>query len=252
MSWNARRGNAATFIAVNSPEIDRFQDKLSWRGVLYGPGMPRLPADHLPAAISKGAPPPLKTGRMLQSPFAFDSCDFVDENLVMRQYSSVTDGRCMENMKFANNYKTPYVLHDDSYGSYIFLVGFFYTRRLSTDNSVLMLIIRCRQLSTMVCVLQITMIRALGLPLWPRRLVAGTEHRVWWLYSKNMHTVKKGTHYLVSWLVDRETGEIVTGKYEVTLGPHVSKMQYSNSLAPQCFNWCCCWQVLVVVSTHVT
>ena len=109
VSWNARSANAPTYIAVNSPEIDRFRDKLSWRGVLYGPGMPRLPASHLPESISKGAPPPLKTGRLLQSPDTFDSCDFVDENLVMRQYSSVTDGRCMENMKFKTDYKTPLV-----------------------------------------------------------------------------------------------------------------------------------------------
>jgi hypothetical protein len=52
-------------------------------------------------------------------------------------------------------------------------------------------------------------------------LQAGTEHRVWWLYSKNLRTVRKGKHYLVSWLVDRETGDVVTGKYEVTLAPHV-------------------------------
>jgi hypothetical protein len=52
-------------------------------------------------------------------------------------------------------------------------------------------------------------------------LVAGTEHRVWWLFSKNMRTVKAGTHYLVSWLVDRETGDVVTGKYETTLAPHI-------------------------------
>ena len=68
--------------------------------MLYGPGLPRLPDSHLPAAVSNGVPPPYKTGKMLQSPDAFDSCDFVDENLVMRQYSSVTDNRCMENMKF--------------------------------------------------------------------------------------------------------------------------------------------------------
>eukprot|EP00747_Dinoflagellata_sp_TGD_P087292 gnl/TRDRNA2_/TRDRNA2_163584_c2_seq2.p2 gnl/TRDRNA2_/TRDRNA2_163584_c2~~gnl/TRDRNA2_/TRDRNA2_163584_c2_seq2.p2 ORF type:complete len:106 (-),score=13.33 gnl/TRDRNA2_/TRDRNA2_163584_c2_seq2:10-327(-) len=43
----------------------------------------------------------------------------------------------------------------------------------------------------------------------------------WWLYSKNLIAEKAGRYYILSWLTDRESGSIVTGKYEMTLGPWI-------------------------------
>ena len=43
----------------------------------------------------------------LSSPTQLDTCDFVDTNPVMEQFSDVIDGRCMENFTFGENSDDP-------------------------------------------------------------------------------------------------------------------------------------------------
>jgi hypothetical protein len=92
--------NQDLYIAVISPEIDRFRDNLQFHALLYGPGV----SDDLPGFTS--VPSTLPGGVIVESnlgsvayatsPDNLGSCDFVDTNAVMRFFSDLVEGRCME------------------------------------------------------------------------------------------------------------------------------------------------------------
>ena len=65
--------------------------RLGFKGMLFGPGLPKIKDIDVPAHVPR--PFPMPTGVLITSPDAFDSCDFVNENAVMKQYSSVVNGR---------------------------------------------------------------------------------------------------------------------------------------------------------------
>ena len=50
-------------------------------------------------------------------------------------------------------------------------------------------------------------------------LVAGLEFSSQWLYSKNHRMGSAGRYFLLTWLSDRTTGALSTGKYDLTLSP---------------------------------
>jgi hypothetical protein len=156
--FNATQANQKLYISVIAPESDRFRDKLSFNGVLYGPGLPRdtLPIDmkELDESDVKSVVP--EGRKLLQSPSAFESCSFVD-NAVMTRFAKPINGRCMENLTLDEDYKD--------------------------------------------------------------KLIGNATYYSWWLFSEEMRMPEPGVYYLVSWLTDRKTGERMTGKYEVTLGP---------------------------------
>lgn len=52
-------------------------------------------------------------------------------------------------------------------------------------------------------------------------MLAGQRYRSWWLYSEDLFAPSDGYYYVASWLTDRKTGGVVSGKYELTIGPHV-------------------------------
>eukprot|EP00746_Dinoflagellata_sp_MGD_P007151 gnl/MRDRNA2_/MRDRNA2_114112_c0_seq1.p1 gnl/MRDRNA2_/MRDRNA2_114112_c0~~gnl/MRDRNA2_/MRDRNA2_114112_c0_seq1.p1 ORF type:complete len:498 (-),score=96.06 gnl/MRDRNA2_/MRDRNA2_114112_c0_seq1:274-1722(-) len=99
ITWNGT-ANSDLYIAVISPEIERFADKLQYHAILFGPGLPEV----TPPA---GVPAPLPTGKELVPPKSYDTCAFVDTNPVMRRFSDVIEGRCMEQLQLAADYKDP-------------------------------------------------------------------------------------------------------------------------------------------------
>ena len=77
-------------------------------------------------------------------------------------------------------------------------------------------------------------------------LVAGLEYSSEWLYSFNHKMALKGRYFLVTWLEDRVTKKIATGKYDLTLAPWIwyryadddttKKMQSQGSTCQCAFN----------------
>lgn len=93
------------YISAISPEIDRFRDQLQFHGILYGPGVGEDEANGL-AAIPSTLPSAVTvrtdlggTG-YLKAPESLATCDFVDTNPVMKDFSDVIGGRCMEQFTF--------------------------------------------------------------------------------------------------------------------------------------------------------
>ena len=104
--------NQQLYLAVISPEIQRFQDQLTWNAILYGPGLTNdadngfypIP-ENLPAGVRSYADELGVGGAYLQSPSDLADCAFVDTNVVMRRFSDVIEGRCMERFVFDSNYQ---------------------------------------------------------------------------------------------------------------------------------------------------
>lgn len=109
------------YIAVISPEIERFQDELLFHGILYGPGitgsnstnsiadaetgLSTVPVSSLPDDVQLTEK--LGDAAYMTSPAKFDSCDFVDTNPVMKKYSDLRDGRCMEEFTLDQKFSDP-------------------------------------------------------------------------------------------------------------------------------------------------
>ena len=94
------------YVAANTPVIARFADELNYNAVVLGPGLPVLETDGLPSdVISAMNSLELWTGLKLKSPESFAQCKGFVDNVVMRQYTSVQDGRCSEFMKFKGEYE---------------------------------------------------------------------------------------------------------------------------------------------------
>ena len=99
------------YIAVISPELERFEDQLQFNGILYGPGLSPNGNNNnglSPIPTDEDIPPEVivdeelaKLGAgYISSPARFDTCDFVDTNPVMRRFSDLHNGRCMEEFDF--------------------------------------------------------------------------------------------------------------------------------------------------------
>ncbi|CAJ1929944.1 unnamed protein product [Cylindrotheca closterium] len=97
------------YIAAISPEIDRFRDQLKFHGVLYGPGVGADATNGL-SAIPSTLPPGITVrddlggAAYLAPPESLATCSFVDTNPVMKSFSDVIGGRCMEQYTFDINY----------------------------------------------------------------------------------------------------------------------------------------------------
>ena len=109
-SFDVKTANQEIYIAAISPELARFKDRIAFNGILYGPGvssslpgLDELPGQ-LPAGVKREGPSGLGAAYM-KSPTDLSSCDFVDENLVMRSFSDVKRGRCMEELYLDGSYK---------------------------------------------------------------------------------------------------------------------------------------------------
>lgn len=96
------------YISAISPEIDRFRDQLQFHGILYGPGVGADEANGL-AAIPSTLPSAVTVrtdlggSGYLKAPESLATCDFVDTNPVMKDFSDVIGGRCMEQFTFDTN-----------------------------------------------------------------------------------------------------------------------------------------------------
>ena len=161
LSFATKEELQKVYIGVNAPEIARFNDKVQFNGVVFGPGLETDLSDvsvpsnlRIPTAYSSST----LRARVLKPPRTYANCDFVT-NQVMKQYCEVKDGRCTEVMTLDNDYKDP--------------------------------------------------------------LIAGLEYSAQWLYSFDHKMSDVGRYWLLTWLTDRETGEVATGKIDVTVGPWI-------------------------------
>lgn len=97
------------YFAVISPEIERFQDNLKFHAILYGPGIEEDVSNGL-SAIPDTIPSSIEVAQGLggagymSPPPSLDTCAFVDTNPVMRQFSDLIEGRCMEEFVFEPTY----------------------------------------------------------------------------------------------------------------------------------------------------
>lgn len=108
-SFRVETDEQRVYIATISPEISRFEDRLNFNAVLFGPGLPQLNATTL-ESLPAGLEIPQGLGaRVLESPESLAECGFVDENSVMRRFSDPIDGRCMEDFEYDADYKDPMV-----------------------------------------------------------------------------------------------------------------------------------------------
>jgi len=110
MSFDVAKEGQPIYIATISPELSRFTDKLVFNAILYGPGVksgdPGL--FDVPAQLPAGITRPIDAGSAaayMKSPTNLSTCDFVDTNPVMKSYSDVIGGRCMEKLKMDDDYK---------------------------------------------------------------------------------------------------------------------------------------------------
>jgi hypothetical protein len=100
------------YFAVISPEIERFEDKIQFHALLYGPGivedesngLSTIP-DNLPSSVV--VIQDLGGVGYMKSPSNLDTCDFVDTNPVMKQFSDLIGGRCMEKFSYESDYDDP-------------------------------------------------------------------------------------------------------------------------------------------------
>lgn len=97
------------YIAVISPEIQRFQDNLKFHAILYGPGIEEDEANGL-SAIPDTLPSSIEVAQGLggagymSPPPSLNTCAFVDTNPVMKQFSDLIGGRCMEEFTYEPEY----------------------------------------------------------------------------------------------------------------------------------------------------
>jgi hypothetical protein len=114
------------YIAVISPEIARFQDELLFHGILYGPGITANADTGLSAVPVSSLPDDVQfmeqlgDAAYLTSPAKFDSCDFVDTNDVMKKYSDLRDGRCMEEFTLDQTFSDPLQREATAYSWWIY------------------------------------------------------------------------------------------------------------------------------------
>ena len=113
------------YIAVISPELERFEDQLHFHGILYGPEL--TPSDNnglssIPTDLPLGIVPESTLGGAgyLTSPAALDTCDFVDANVVMEQFSDVQNGRCMEEFTLSSTFEDPLQQTTTSYSWWLY------------------------------------------------------------------------------------------------------------------------------------
>ena len=109
--------NQPLYIAVISPALERFEDQLDFHGILYGPGIITTSDDKSTDNGLSPIPTDLPPGIVLEdlgdgagyltSPPALDTCDFVDTNPVMEQFSDLTEGRCMEEFTLSSTFEDP-------------------------------------------------------------------------------------------------------------------------------------------------
>lgn len=99
------------YIAAISPQIARFQDKIRFNAILYGPGvsssqdgMREVPAV-LPAGITRRTGAGFEEAAYMTSPADLSVCDFVKTNPVMRNFAKEVGGRCMEELDLPKDYK---------------------------------------------------------------------------------------------------------------------------------------------------
>jgi hypothetical protein len=113
-SFDVTEKGQPIYIAVITPELERFQDRLSFNAILYGPGLDSsLPGlrdvpQQLPAGIARNGD--LGPGAAyVQSPRDLSTCGFVDENEIMKNFAvkHVKRGRGLEELSFENDYKDP-------------------------------------------------------------------------------------------------------------------------------------------------
>lgn len=93
------------YFAVISPEIARFEDKLRFHALLYGPGIVEDLSNGF-SAVPENLPSSVEVFQnlggvaYLQPPDSWNNCDFVDTNPVMKTFSDLIDGRCMEQLTY--------------------------------------------------------------------------------------------------------------------------------------------------------
>jgi len=101
------------YIAVISPEIERFEDELEFHAIWYGPGLEagQEGLSEIPTILPEGIEVDEQLAMMgagyIKSPERFDDCGFVDTNKVMKRFSDVINGRCMEDFSFPSDFADP-------------------------------------------------------------------------------------------------------------------------------------------------
>ena len=112
------------YIAVITPELPRFKDRLVFNGILYGPGvsasldgLSSLPTN-LPAGVTLATN--LGDAAYIKSPSSLAECGFVDTNPVMRHYSDVIRGRCMEELRLDASYEDALQADTTSYSWWLY------------------------------------------------------------------------------------------------------------------------------------
>jgi len=119
------------YIAVISPKIERFQDQLQFHGILYGngivsgntteTGLTEIP-DTLPEGIQHDSELATTVGgsAYFTSPSDLSTCNFVDTNPVMKEWSNVIDGRCMEEFAHSVDFSDPLQQDTTSYSWWLY------------------------------------------------------------------------------------------------------------------------------------
>ena len=108
-TFSISEANQELYLATIAPEIHRFRDGLQFHAILYGPGVDvneengfyAIP-ETLPFSIEIAKD--LGGAAYLKPPSRLSTCDFVDTNPVMKDFSDVIGGRCMEQFTYEDNY----------------------------------------------------------------------------------------------------------------------------------------------------
>ena len=129
-SFDITRAGQPLYIAAITPKLKRFQDKLSFNAILYGPGVgaslpgvSEIPAD-LPAGVTVEESLGLSAG-YLKPPSDLGSCAFVKTNNVMKNFAALIEGRCTEELYLEADYKD--ALQADTTGFSWWLYSFNHT-----------------------------------------------------------------------------------------------------------------------------
>ena len=100
------------YFAVVSPEIERFEGNIQFHALLYGPGILEDESNGL-SAVPDNLPSSVEVVQDLggigymKSPSNLSSCNFVDNNPVMSQFSDLIGGRCMQKFSYGADYDDP-------------------------------------------------------------------------------------------------------------------------------------------------